>query len=96
MCLACRVYMNRVLILSPRVLQACFIHCSPECAAFAKRLPEKWSKPLYPDPEPLPPPVSVPPEVPLEADSKPVKLGRLAAKAAASKLGALPGRDLKP
>ena len=40
-------------------LQACFIHCSPECAAFAKRLPEKWSKPAVPDPEPQPPPVVV-------------------------------------
>ena len=39
--------------------QACFIHCSPECAAFAKRLPEKWSKPAVPDPEPQPPPVVV-------------------------------------
>ena len=40
-------------------VQACFIHCSPECAAFARRLPEKWSKPAVPDPEPLPPPVKV-------------------------------------
>ncbi len=49
----------RGIIIAVSSPQACFIHCSPECAAFAKRLPEKWTKPTVPDPEPLPPPTKV-------------------------------------